>query len=100
METKLERVQYKKPIGIFLRDHYDPFIRNKFRQHKWLMDAEYSCIQNWAPERILKLEPLACCSQCDYTDKVKMEFNNEAQSQGMGDNNGAVGMEGLAYYLE
>ena len=95
IETKLERVRLRRSIGVFIRDYYKPFIINKYRKHKWLLNAMYECSKDRDPSRLLFLHGLgqACYCKCDYMDKAKMEFNEESQTEGMGNNNESVGME-------
>ncbi len=100
VENTYEKVKMVKPIGVFMRDYYCPFIRDSYRQHQF----QIKCLGNkWCgahrkPKRILKKDPTSITVDRDYTDKIKFEMNGEAQSAGMGNNNDTVGMEGMLFY--
>jgi hypothetical protein len=39
LKSKLTHTDMKKPIGVFIKDYLDVFIRDKYRQHWWLKKA-------------------------------------------------------------
>jgi hypothetical protein len=97
---KLKQCNYRRPIGEFMRDFYKPFIRNKYRQHKFLVAAlgTRHCGKHRDPKDLLGCDPDSCCAERDYADRISPEYNRTPMSRGFGGGNGDFGMEGYMYH--
>jgi hypothetical protein len=86
-KSELQRSLMRKPIGIFMRDYYLPFIRDKYRQHWWLMQAlgKRYCLE--MREGVIERENDSVAFHRDYTDRLSMEYNDAAMLTGMGGGN-------------
>jgi len=98
--AKLSRITKSAPIAVFLRDTFFPFIRKKYRKHKWQIIAlgKHWCVKQ-------RREGAFSCEsnvfvQRDYTDRIPCEYNYSAMSTGMGGGNANVGMEGFFYQVK
>ena len=59
-KSKLERVRRKETIGYFHK-HYQKYINDKYRQHKWSCEVcgYDKCIKQREPDTILEEQPLS-----------------------------------------
>jgi hypothetical protein len=86
-EGKLQRSLMRKPIGVFLKDYYLPFIRDHYRQHWWLRKALGKAYCLKMRENVILNEVDSVSFHRDYTDRLSMEYYNAAMSTGMGGGN-------------
>jgi hypothetical protein len=93
LKAKLSQTDMKKPIGVFIKDYFEVFIRDKYRQHWWLKKALGTQYCLAMREKVLLEEPMSVLVCRDYTDRLSMEYNDAAMSTGMGGGNATVGME-------
>ena len=99
-QRKLHYCQKKAPIGEFMENSFIPFLQ-RYRYHLFLVIVlgKNYCIK-WRLQTYHQ-KPQNVYILRDYADKLPVVYNEEAQTQGMG-NQTQVGMEGLTvrYYKD
>ena len=79
---KLQEKRHNEPIGVFMEDYYVPFVKEKYRQHKFLLAAlgNRHCGLHRHASTLCEADPWCVACERDYTDRMNPDYNYSPMS--------------------